>query len=40
VQVIDQPGVDADEAVFRFEGADGKEHRITLGRAGGEWGPA
>lgn len=40
VQVIDQPGVDADEAVFRFEGADGKEHRITLGRTGGEWGPA
>lgn len=40
VQVIDKPGVDADEAVFRFDGADGKEHRITLGRAGGEWGPA
>ena len=40
VQVIDHPGVDADEAVFRFEGADGKEHRITLGRAGGEWGAA
>ena len=40
VQVIDRPGVDADQAVFRVEGADGREHRITLGRAGGEWGPA
>ncbi|MEA2142887.1 MAG: hypothetical protein QOI64_1317 [Solirubrobacteraceae bacterium] len=40
VQVIDRPGVDADQAVFRVEGADGSEHRITLGRGGGEWGPA
>jgi hypothetical protein len=40
VQVIDHPGVDADQAVFRFESADGKEHRITLGRTGGEWGAA
>jgi hypothetical protein len=40
VQVIDRPGVDADQAVFRVESTDGKEHRITLGRAGGEWGPA
>ena len=40
VQVIDRPGVDADQAVFRIESADGREHRITLGRAGGEWGPA
>ena len=40
VQVIDRPGVDADQAVFRIESLDGKEHRITLGRAGGEWGPA
>jgi hypothetical protein len=40
VQVIDKPGVDADQAVFRFESPDGREHRITLGRAGGEWGPA
>ncbi len=40
VQVIDRPGVDADQAVFRIEGPDGREHRITLGRAGGEWGPA
>jgi len=40
VQVIDRPGVDADQAVFRVEAPDGREHRITLGRAGGEWGPA
>ena len=40
VQVIDRPGVDADQAVFRVEGPDGGEHRITLGRSGGEWGPA
>jgi len=40
VQVIDRPGVDADQAVFRVESTDGREHRITLGRAGGEWGPA
>ncbi|MBW3607438.1 MAG: hypothetical protein KY463_03645 [Actinobacteria bacterium] len=40
VQVIDRPGVDADQAVFRVESSDGSEHRITLGRAGGEWGPA
>ena len=40
VQVIDRPGVDADQAVFRVESPDGKEHRITLGRSGGEWGPA
>jgi len=40
VQVIDRPGVDADQAVFRVESTDGREHRITLGRAGGQWGPA
>lgn len=40
VQVIDRPGVDADQAIFRFQAADGKEHRITLGRSGGEWGAA
>ncbi len=40
VQVIDRPGVDADQAVFRYESADGQEHRITLGRSGGVWGPA
>jgi Flp pilus assembly protein TadB len=40
VQVIDRPGTDADQAVFRVETADGDEHRITLGRSGGEWGLA
>ncbi|MDQ3722947.1 MAG: hypothetical protein M3376_07750, partial [Actinomycetota bacterium] len=40
VQVIDRPGVDADQAVFRVESTDGREHRITLGRSSGEWGPA
>jgi hypothetical protein len=40
VQVIDRPGTDADQAVFRVETADGGEHRITLGRTGGVWGPA
>jgi hypothetical protein len=40
VQVIDRPGTDADQAVFRVHTADGGEHRITLGRTGGVWGPA
>jgi hypothetical protein len=40
VQVIDRPGTDADQAVFRVETADGDEHRITLGRTDGAWGPA
>ncbi|MDX6506851.1 MAG: hypothetical protein QOG06_1495 [Gaiellaceae bacterium] len=39
VQVIDKPGTDADQAVFRVETDDG-EHTITLGRTGGVWGPA
>jgi hypothetical protein len=39
VQVIDKPGTDADQAVFRVETDDG-EHAITLGRSGGLWGPA
>jgi cytochrome c556 len=39
VQVIDKPGTDADQAVFRVETADG-EQSITLGRTGGVWGPA
>jgi len=39
VQVIDMPGTDADQAVFRVQTADG-EHAITLGRSGGVWGPA
>jgi type II secretory pathway pseudopilin PulG len=36
VQVVDKPGVDADEAVFHVVTADGT-HSLTLGRAGGEW---
>jgi hypothetical protein len=40
VQVIDRPGTDADQAVFRVQTSDGDEHRITLGRTGGVWGPA
>ena len=39
VQVIDKPGTDADQAVFRVETADG-EQSLTLGRTGGVWGPA
>jgi len=37
VQVLDRPGVDADQAIFIAQTPDG-EHRITLGRAGGVWG--
>lgn len=40
VQVVDRPGTDADQAVFRVQTADGGEHRVTLGRSGGVWGPA
>ena len=40
VQVIDRPGTDADQAVFRIETGDGGEHVITLGRTGGVWGAA
>ena len=40
VQVIDRPGTDADQAVFLVRTADGGEHRMTLGRAGGVCGPA
>ncbi len=39
VQVIDRPGTDADQAVFRVETAAGDEHRITLGRVDGAWRP-
>jgi hypothetical protein len=38
VQVLDRPGTDADQAIFHVETADGTAHRMTLGRAGGEWG--
>jgi hypothetical protein len=40
VQVIDRPGTEADQAIFRVQTADGEEHRITLGRSGGVWGTA
>jgi hypothetical protein len=37
VQVIDNPGTDADQAVFRVVGADGAESTLTLGRRDGAW---
>ena len=39
VQVVDKPGTDADQAIFRVTTADGT-HTVTLGRTGGVWGPA
>jgi hypothetical protein len=36
VQVIDRPGTDDDQAVFRAELA-GAAHRLTLGRSSGAW---
>jgi hypothetical protein len=39
VQVVDKPGTDADQAVFRVQTPDGVQ-TITLGRTGGAWGPA
>jgi hypothetical protein len=39
VQVLDRPGTDADQAIFHVKTVDGAEHRMTLGRTGGEWGP-
>jgi hypothetical protein len=37
VQVIDKPGTDADQAVFRVVLADGAEEIVTLGRRDGDW---
>jgi hypothetical protein len=37
VQVVDKPGTDADQAVFRAVGADGVERTVTLGRRDGAW---
>jgi hypothetical protein len=37
VQVVDKPGTDADQAVFRAVGADGAELTVTLGRRDGAW---
>jgi hypothetical protein len=36
VQIIDRPGTDEDKAVFRVA-ADGRDERLTLGRADGDW---
>jgi hypothetical protein len=36
VQVVDRPGVDEDQAVFRVL-VPGAEHWLTLGRSGGTW---
>lgn len=36
VQVLDRPGTDADQAVFRAQTPDG-DHTVTLGRREGAW---
>jgi uncharacterized Ntn-hydrolase superfamily protein len=36
VEVLDRPGTDEDQAVFRAE-HDGSAHRLTLGRSSGDW---
>lgn len=36
VQVVDNPGTDADEAVFQVKAA-GHTHEVRLGRVDGEW---
>ena len=36
VQVVDRPGTDADEAVFRAIDGD-REEDVVLGREGGQW---
>jgi hypothetical protein len=37
IQVVDKPGTDADQAVFRVVHADGGEQTLTLGRRDGAW---
>lgn len=37
VQVVDHPGTEADEAVYRIRGRHGHEHEIVLKRVGGAW---
>ncbi len=37
VQVVDKPGTDADEAVYRVHGSGGHEHDVVLRRAEGRW---
>jgi hypothetical protein len=39
VQVVDQPGTDADQAVFRAVVDMGRDDTITLGRRDGAWVP-
>lgn len=36
VQILDRPGTDDDQAVFRVT-AGSRDERLTLGRRGGEW---
>ena len=36
VQVVDRPGTEEDQAVFRVRAA-GRRHRLVLGRERGEW---
>jgi type II secretory pathway pseudopilin PulG len=37
VQVVDKPGTEADQAIFRVVGRDGTESMVTLGRRDGAW---
>ena len=37
VQVIDRPGTDSDEAVYRVVGAGGHERDVVLKRSGDSW---
>lgn len=37
VQVVDRPGTDEDQAVFRVQLADGRQESLTLGRRDGRW---
>jgi len=37
VAVLDRPGIEQDEAVFRFVTSDGGEALLRLGRSGDEW---
>ena len=36
IEVLDRPGTDSDEAVFRVQ-ASGRRHQLVLGRRSGEW---
>ena len=37
IQVVDKPGTDADQAVFRVEHPDGDATTVILGRRDGAW---